>query len=328
MLGISLTSLAVGMGGGAAGPSMSLDFTTATLDSRVSATGGANGSRTNSAGALVAATAPRFDYSPTAIGTIMGLLVEEGSTNLFLNSVLAGTNLSTQSVTVTATAYTISFYGTGSITLSGAATATINGSGAYPTRVTSTFTPSAGSLTCTVSGTVQYAQIENKSFATSFIPTAGATVTRTADICAMTGTNFTNWYNASTGTFIVEATLPSAISALRFLASNTGGSSGGFVNSSSSLRAGLGGGSDAGTANTVSYGVSNKFAIAYDGTDKAIACLNGGAVATGTSDWSTGGTALYLGTRLGGIQSLNGIIRTLTFYNTRLSNAGLQALTT
>lgn len=39
------------------------------------------------------------------------------------------------------------------------------------------------------------------SFTTSYIPTSGATATRNADVAVMTGTNFSNWYNASKGTF-------------------------------------------------------------------------------------------------------------------------------
>ena len=49
--------------------------------------------------------------------------------------------------------------------------------GAFPTK-TYTFTPSAGSLTLTVTGTVQFAQ-QTGAFATSYIPTgAGQRDTR------------------------------------------------------------------------------------------------------------------------------------------------------
>jgi hypothetical protein len=67
--------------------------------------------------------------------------------------------LSTQSVTVTADAHTLSFYGTGTVTLSGVSTAgPLVGTGAGD-RVTLTFTPTGGSLTLTVSGTVSTAQL-------------------------------------------------------------------------------------------------------------------------------------------------------------------------
>ena len=68
-----------------------------------------------------------------------GLLIEDSRTNLLLNS---GT-LATQNVTTTAAEHTISFYGTGSIVLSGSATDTLAGTG-IDDRVDLTFTPTCG----------------------------------------------------------------------------------------------------------------------------------------------------------------------------------------
>jgi hypothetical protein len=66
----------------------------------------------------------------------------------------------TQSVTVTAVPHTLSFSGTGSLTLSGASSAgPLVGTGVTDI-VSLTFTPSAGTLTLTKSGTVTYAQLE------------------------------------------------------------------------------------------------------------------------------------------------------------------------
>ena len=45
------------------------------------------------------------------------------------------------------------------------------------------------------------AQLEAGTFATSYIPTTTAALTRNADVAMMTGTNFRNWYNAGTGAF-------------------------------------------------------------------------------------------------------------------------------
>jgi hypothetical protein len=187
-------------------PVLALDFTTGVLDSRVTIVRALDtATRTNSSGALevVNANLPRFDYNPTTLAP-NGLLIEELRANLFLNSTINGASLATQTVAVTAVAHTISFYGTGTITLSGAATATVVGTGVYPNRQTLTFTPIVGALICTVTGSVQYAQLEVGTFATSYIPTAATSVARNADVVSMTGTNFSSWYNASEGTFVVS----------------------------------------------------------------------------------------------------------------------------
>lgn len=81
--------------------------------------------------------------------------------------------LSTQSVTVTAAAHTLSFKGTGTVTLSGTSTAgPLVGTGAG-NRVTLTFTPTAGTLTLTVSGSVTEAQLELGSSATAYQKVTG-----------------------------------------------------------------------------------------------------------------------------------------------------------
>jgi hypothetical protein len=127
-----------------------------------------------------------------------GLLLEtEARTNLLLNS---GT-LSTQNVTTTAQAYTLSFTGTGTVTLSGTSTAgPLVGTGTgEENRVNLTFTPTAGTLTLTVSGTVTNAQLEAGSTPSSYIPTAGATVTRPAQDLEIAAANMS--YSATAMSF-------------------------------------------------------------------------------------------------------------------------------
>lgn len=120
---------------------------------------------------------PRIDYDPFT-GECKGLLIEGSNANLFLYS----DTPATQDITVTADIHTVSFYGTGSIVLSGAAEATVVGAGTFPTRTVYTFTPTAGVLTLTVSGDVQKVQLEQYNFATSYIPTYASPITRGFDV--------------------------------------------------------------------------------------------------------------------------------------------------
>jgi hypothetical protein len=175
-------------------------MTPGTLDPRITFTRASTATYFDSAGVLqtAAVDAPRWDYDPATF-QLRGLLIEAARTNLLLNSAA----LSTQSVAVTAQAYALSFYGTGTITKSGTATGALIGTGAGQ-RVSQTFTPTAGSLTLTVAGTVSNAQFEVGQFPTSHIPTAGVAVTRSSDVAVMTGGNFSGWFNAAAGTFAAD----------------------------------------------------------------------------------------------------------------------------
>ena len=53
------------------------------------------------------------------------------------------------------------------------------------------------------------AQAETGAVATSYIPTTSAAVTRAADVAVMTGTNFSSWWNAIEGTFVLDVDLMS-----------------------------------------------------------------------------------------------------------------------
>ena len=114
--------------------------------------------------------------------TDKGVLIEETRINLFLNSAVGVT----QNITVAAVAYTLSFRGTGTITLSGVSTAgPLVGTGVN-NRVTLTFTPTAGTLTLTVTGSCTNVQLEAGSSASSWIPTTGASVQRDAEAVSVT----------------------------------------------------------------------------------------------------------------------------------------------
>lgn len=169
--------------------------------------------------------APRFDFNPTTLQP-RGLLIEGARTNLLLNSAV----LSTQNITVTAVAHTISFYGTGSVTLSGAATGTLNGTGAFPNRAQLTFTPSAGTLTVTVTGSVLNANCGPGSFASSWIPTTAATATRAGEAARISDLAAVS-FNPTAFTILCEIdggnlVGPGATAALPWSLRNTAGTTG------------------------------------------------------------------------------------------------------
>lgn len=319
-------------------PVFSLDFTTGSLDSRVTASGGANGTYFDINGAIAAGTAPRFDYSLLTCG----LRVENARTNLLLNSLIDGTSLSTQTVTVVSgSTYTLSFYGTGSIVNTDANTQTLAGSGAFPTRSTLTFVAGTTSLTCTVSGTVQYAQLELGSRATSFIPTAGASVTRSADSITMSGANLTDWYTKPQGTFFVDftpdyaddatasqwAALHQRTGATNYLEMycRTDGTRTGqpiFESRNTTLVSISGGNSD------MASGIAQRLAMSWTAATISAACNGQGyaSIANGSATGADAGT-LNIGHATGPATAINGVIRKLKFYSTALTTAQLQALT-
>jgi hypothetical protein len=317
-------------------PKLSLDFTTATLDPRVTFTRSGNtATATNSIGAIVAVNAnlPRFDYDPVTLVS-RGLLIEESRTNLLLNSLIDGTSLATQSVTVTAATRTLSFYGTGEIVLSGAASATVTGTGAYPTRTTFTFTPSAGSLTLTAAGTVQFAQLELGSFATSFIPTAAAAVTRNADVASMTGANFSDWFSATEGTLVLQC------DTLTVANPNNATLAAFLLNSSNNIRFWMWSGQPANLRFAVNASgassadipraitANTPFKIVGSYKTNSFACsFNGGSPTTDTSGAVPSGlNAFYIGSLDTVNEPFNGRIAKIEYYDTRPTNAELQVV--
>ena len=113
-------------------------MTPGTLDPTITFSRASTATYTDSTGTIqtAAINAPRWDYDRVTLA-LKGLLLEDTRTNVLLNSATLGT----QSVAVTAQAYTLSFYGAGTIAYSGVATGALVGTG--PQRVTQTFTPTA-----------------------------------------------------------------------------------------------------------------------------------------------------------------------------------------
>lgn len=176
------------------------------------------------------------------------------------------------------------------------------------------------------------AQLEAGAFATSYIPTVASTATRSADVATMTGTNFSGWYNQSEGTLVVSASQPTIFAASRTASalsySGTGSRVGIYRQSAGPINGfvtpGAGGITSgvSATANTVWKGV-----IAYD-TATGYVAANGSAVATGAH---TATLSLFdnfgIGGYASGVENFSGHIRSIAYFNTRLPDAQLQALT-
>ena len=301
-------------------PVLDLNFAaTKALDSRITFTRASAGTFVDSTGTLQTASSgqARFTHDPVTLRSL-GLMIEGSRTNLLLNSA----TLSTQNVTTTAAAHTLHFTGTGTITLTGTSTAgPLVGTGTgEANRVSLTFTPTAGTLTLTVSGTVTNAQLEVGGFATSYIPTTGATVQRAADVCEITGTNFSSWYNPNQGTFVAEfisngGTLPRVFEVTGITKRLVLG----FPNISWD--------NNGFPANTSVNGVGliNRVAASYSAMIGAISA-NGNAVVTAAITNTTAATGIRIGDSAGTNRSLNGTLARLTYYPVALSASQLQAL--
>lgn len=179
------------------------------------------------------------------------------------------------------------------------------------------------------------AQLEAGAFVTSYIPTVASTVSRSADVATMTGTNFSTWYNPSEGTFIVWADGPNAIQFQRLLLNvyKAGGSNASAIylyqQNSAQLSVWDSGGTQVVSidAGTVEDGAAHKIAAAIKTNDFA-ASVDGGTVVTDTSGTlATDQIAMAIGMSGNNLSQLNGHIRAIAYYNTRLPNTQLQTLT-
>lgn len=166
------------------------------------------------------------------------------------------------------------------------------------------------------------AQLEAGSFATSYIPTVAASVTRSADVASVN--TLSPWWNNVEGTLFADYTASSSsfVAMLYTDASNNmvmiGGTSGAAfdVNNAGVVQATLG-----------ARVLSAKIAARFKANDFAV-CLNGGAVATDTSGTVPSITdRLALGYFPGVGLQINGYLRRVTFYPRTLTSAELQAIT-
>jgi len=178
------------------------------------------------------------------------------------------------------------------------------------------------------------AQWESGSFPTSYIGNSGSgSTTRSADVCQITGGDFSGFWNGTEGSVACEFDVSSGYTSSAMTIVN-------FYQSGSSW---IGFRSIESTSNNVfdcysggvqqarlgfsrsNPGISARLAAAFKANDFA-ASQNGSAVLTDTSGSLPSPTYLELGTFTGFGEYLNGHIARLRYFNKRLPNATLQLL--
>ena len=281
--------------------------------------------RVNSAGVIesVAINVPRLDYPP--LGGCPSILVEPLRTNL----VFPSATLTTQTRTVTAVAHTLSFYGTGTIVLSGVHIATLTGTGAN-NRVTLTFTPTAGSLILTVTGTVTNAQLEAGANATSYIPTVAATVTRNADVISKTGVS--SLIGQTEGTIFVDVNFEAESFAKYYLTLGNSGSFNIAISAKANNKIGMEvfnttGQVNASSTSTYTTNQRLKIAMTYKVNDFKL-YVNGVLQATDTAGTVPATAAVILGSTTASLFQATDGINLASIFTTALSSGQCISLTT
>jgi hypothetical protein len=173
------------------------------------------------------------------------------------------------------------------------------------------------------------AQVEPGAFATSYIPTTSAAVTRNSDVARITSLG--SWFNAAESAVAAEFIVPATgqYGALFDINDSTQNEQlRGSVAPDRTLNHLV---RDGGivqtnffTANVLSAGAIARGAWAFKASDFAVTA-DGGAVATQSSGTMPSPTRVELGSMDVGVFILNSHLRRFTYYNKRLTNAQLEA---
>lgn len=174
-------------------------------------------------------------------------------------------------------------------------------------------------------------QFEAGSFPTSYIPTTTGPVTRSADVCSITGSAFSGFYNQLEGT-ILAGYLFRTNSAGRPFYIGDGTSS---TNTMEAFNGGSGvtsnvfsGGAQQYTRDVVATNNSMvKTALAV-AVSNAMLAVNGTLATSGGGLMPVGVNQLIIGNRPDGARNINGHISVVRYFRKRLPNAKLQTLTT
>jgi hypothetical protein len=185
------------------------------------------------------------------------------------------------------------------------------------------------------------AQLEAGSFATSYIPTTTASVIRSADVCSITGSDFSGFYNplegslsasaifnaplaGSTGQIIIDVNDTTASNRTRFIRNGSTG----FLQYANTV----GGTQDVTIAGSTAMitGAVTKLAGCMKANDFTIYLNNVSQGVDTTCVMQTAPTTFTIGDVSSGLATrafINGTISSIRYYRKRLPNAKLQALT-
>jgi len=178
------------------------------------------------------------------------------------------------------------------------------------------------------------AQLEAAPFPTSYIPTTTATATRSADVASITGSNFSSWYRQDEGTVFGDFTRTASANTQHgrvFSFSDgtntnlleiyqTGASNPAAQITATTLQAQW-------TTSNFTVGASTREVLGYQ-LNNTNASFNGSSETTDTvCTMPTALTQARIGDRQDGVRTLNGTIKRLTYWPTRLSNTTLQGIT-
>ena len=173
------------------------------------------------------------------------------------------------------------------------------------------------------------AQFEVGSFPTSYIPTVASSVVRSADVCSITGGDFTSFWNRFAGTCVIGVG-SSVAGGGRFISNNTGARTLELFHNSGLTGIDFfeaAGANEIRVITTPIFPVKLGLAYAINDYQSSANGILGGV------DTNTGGTipdpnALHIGSLGGSTLRLTGHIQSVRYYKKRLPNSKLVALTT
>jgi hypothetical protein len=198
----------------------------------------------------------------------------------------------------------------------------------FPTNADNVFSTGDGTSGLFLWG----AQLETGAFPTSYIPTTTATVTRSADVASISGSNFSAWYRQDEGTSLIEFKDPDrtttrtprsfsdGTSTNRWDAFNSGAAT---INNRVVI---ANVSNNPGTGTLLTGGALNRHVLAV-GSPNAASAVNGTLSTASTSSLVPTVDRLIVGADSVGSTPLTGTIRRLTYWPQRLPNSTLQAVT-